>query len=87
MEEQAILEQLLGLLEENHVTVRTESVGGGGAGLCTIRGKKVFFVDKNASPCDVAVIYAHAVHETVDIDKIYLKPQVREFLEGNRPVK
>lgn len=85
MEEQAILEQLLAILEENNIAVRTEPIEGLAAGLCKIKGKMIFFVDKNAQPADVAPICARVVHETVDIQDIYLKPLVREFLEKNRP--
>jgi hypothetical protein len=86
MEEQDILEQLLAILEQNHIAVRTESIGPLPAGLCQIKGKRVFFVDKNADAADVNAICARAVLETIDIQNIYLKPQIREFLEKNRPV-
>lgn len=86
MEEQDILEQLLAILEQNHIAVRTEPIGPLPAGLCQIKGKRVFFVDKNAETADVTAICARAVLETIDIQNIYLKPQIREFLEKNRPV-
>ena len=85
MEEQVILEQLLAILEENGITVRTEPIGDLPAGFCKIRGKKVFFVDKNAQAADVAPVCAREVHKIVDIQNIYLKPQIREFLEKHRP--
>jgi hypothetical protein len=85
MEEHDILEELLVLLQENNIEVRTEPMGGVGAGLCTFKGKKVFFVDKNARAGETAIICAEAVHKTIDISKIYMKPQIREFLEENRP--
>jgi hypothetical protein len=86
MEEQAILEQLLAILEQNGIKVRTEPIGLVPAGLCKIKGKTVFFVDKNAEAAEVAAICARAVLETIDIQNIYLKPQIREFLEKNRSV-
>lgn len=85
MEQQAILEQLLDILEENGITIRTEPIGPLPAGLCKIKGKMIFFVDKNAQPADVTPICARAVLENVDIRNIYIKPLVREFLEKSRP--
>lgn len=85
MQEQAILEQLLMLLEENDIAVRTEQIGDLPAALCKIKGKMIFFVDKNAQPADVTPICARAVLENVDIRNIYIKPLIREFLEKSRP--
>ncbi len=87
MEYQDILEELLALLEQNGITIRTEPMGGAGAGLCKLKDKQVFFVDSDASAADLAAICAQAVLGTVDIDNIYLKPRVRDFLEGQRPEK
>ena len=43
MNQQQILDELLALLEDNGVELRSEPMGGGGGGLCTIKGKKIFF--------------------------------------------
>lgn len=81
MENQAILEQLLKLLEENRVTIRPEATGPGG-GLCKLRGKTLFFYDKEASAAETAVLAAKAVGQTIsDLDAIYLKPAVRDFID------
>ena len=66
--------------------MRTEAIGTLPAGLCQIKGKKVFFVDKNAETADITAICAQAILETIDIQNIYLKPQIREFLEKKRPI-
>ena len=84
MEDQAILEELLVLLEQNGVVIRSESMGGSGGGLCKIKDKRVFFVDREGQAADTAVICAQAIHEMVDIEGIYLRPQIRDFLERNR---
>ncbi len=81
MNTQELLEQLLALLESNNVEVRTESIGGGGGGLCKIKGKYTFFVDSDATTTDSAVTSAQAVVKIVDIDAVYIKPEVREFIE------
>jgi hypothetical protein len=81
MTSQDILEDLLALLEGAGISVRNEAMGGGGGGLCQMKGKQVFFVDKDSSTSDNAAHCAKAVAETVDIESIYLKPEVRDFVE------
>lgn len=82
MEEEAVLDELLALLEQNGVSIRTEPMGGGGGGLCKMKDKQVFFVDAEAQRADMAVICAQAVREMVDLGNIYIKPQIRDFLEN-----
>jgi len=84
MNEQRILEELLALLEANDVTIRNEPLGGSGGGLCTIKGRRIFFVDTQASSAVVALICAEVVTNIVDIEQIYIKPQIRQFVENHR---
>ena len=81
MNEQMILQELLALLESNGITIRNEPLGGSGGGLCTIKGERVFFVDTQAPSVTVAGMCAEAVSKAVDIEQIYIKPQVRQFIE------
>lgn len=83
MNRQVLLEQLIELLESAKVQVRKESLGGSGGGLCNIKGQNIFFVDIEAPLGDVAAKCAEAVGQFVDIDSIYIKPAVREFIEKN----
>ena len=83
MNEQMILQELLALLEANGITVRNEPLGGSGGGLCTIKGERIFFVDTQAPSIIVAAICAEAVSKVVDIEQIYIKPQIRQFIETN----
>ena len=82
MNKQRILEELMTLLEANGVTIRNEPLGGSGGGLCTIKGQLIFFADTQAPSAEMAAICAEAVAKTVDIDKVYIKPEVREFVEN-----
>ncbi|MFH1615530.1 MAG: hypothetical protein ABIG61_10670 [Planctomycetota bacterium] len=82
MDNQAILDELLDLLQKNNVRIRTEALGGSGGGLCTIKGSSVFFLDSQAQTSDIAAICAQAVAKIVDIDAVYIKPQVRQFIEN-----
>ena len=83
MNEQAILEELLALLEANEVTIRNEPLGGSGGGLCTIKGRRILFVDTQAPSIATATICAEAIPKVVDIEQIYVKPQVRRFIEDH----
>ncbi|MHC4110092.1 MAG: hypothetical protein ACYSUY_03400 [Planctomycetota bacterium] len=85
MNEQKILEELLTLLEANSVTIRSEPLGGSGGGLCTVKGQSIFFVDTQAQSADIAAICAEAVSKVADIEKLYIKPEVRQFIESHTP--
>jgi hypothetical protein len=83
MNEQRILEELLTLLEANGVAIRKEPLGGSGGGLCTVKGKYIFFVDTQASSAEVAALCSQAISKTIDIEQIYIKPELRQFIENN----
>jgi hypothetical protein len=81
MNEQMILQELLALLEAKGIAIRNEPLGGSGGGLCIIKGERIFFVDTQAPSVNVASMCAEAVSKVVDIEQIYIKPQVRQFIE------
>ena len=81
MNEQRILEELLALLEAAGVAIRNEPLGGSGGGLFTIKGTQTFFRDTQAQLCDVAARCAEALPKVTDIEAIYIRPEVRRFIE------
>lgn len=83
MDEQRILEELLALLESRSVKIRREALGGRGGGLASLKYAKIFFVDLEAATADVATLCAEAVLKVVDIETIYLRPEVRAYLESH----
>ena len=83
MNEQRILEELLALLEANGVTTRNEPLGGSGGGLCTVKGEPIFFADTQATSAQVAAICAETLSKVVDVEKVYIKPEVRQFIENH----
>ena len=83
MNEQRMVEELLALLEGHGVRIRHEPLGGRGGGLAAIKGQSIFFVDTEAATADVAMLCAEAVARLLDIETIYLKPDVRGFIESN----
>jgi hypothetical protein len=84
MNEQAILEELLALLAANRVKIRNEPLGGQGGGLAVMRGESIFFVDTDAPSAEVATLCAEAVARLLDIETIYLRPEVRQFIERHK---
>ncbi len=83
MNQQVLIEQLLELLESAKVQIRKEALGGSGGGLCNIKGQNIFFLDTEAYSTDIAVKCAEAVARFVDIDAVYIKPAVRQFIENH----
>lgn len=83
MDEQRILDELLTLLEAHRVKIRREALGGRGGGLATMKGQSVFFVDTEAASAEVASLCAEAVARLLDIETIYLRPEVRQFIENH----
>jgi len=82
MNEQRILEELLALLEANDVVIRNEPLGGSGGGLCTVKNQRIFFLDTQAASAVMAAVCAEAVAKIVDIEQVYIKPEVRQFIES-----
>jgi hypothetical protein len=78
-----ILEELLALLEANRVKIRNEPLGGRGGGLAMMRGENIFFVDTDAPSAEVATLCAEAVTKLIDVETIYLRPEVRQFIESH----
>lgn len=83
MNEQRIQDELLSLLEGAGVTLRREPLGGAGGGLCTVQGKQIFFIDTEASSTEMAVLSAAAVARLIDVEMVYIRPEVRQYIERN----
>lgn len=82
MDHRAILEELLDLLAGRNVKIRTESMGGGGGGLCEIKDSYVFFLDSESGSYESALQAARAVLRVLeDPESIFLRPAVRDFLD------
>lgn len=77
------MEELLALLEANRVKVRSEPLGGRGGGLAMMKGESIFFVDTEAPSADVATLCAEAVTKLMNVETIYLRPEVRQFIESH----
>ncbi len=86
MDYDSITQQLLALLTEQGIEIRKEAMGGGQGGLCNFKSKGVFFLDQDSSSLESAIRCAEAVSKTIDdIEGIYLKPAIREFIDKYTP--
>ena len=80
------LEALLEVAEQLGIEIRTESMGGGGGGLCRLKGRRVLFVDTAA---DLATRYDRALAAVAGLDEVdgqYLLPEVRRDIEHQRQI-
>jgi hypothetical protein len=53
-----------------------------------VRGANPFFVDTEANSAEMSVRCAEAVGQVIDVEAIYIRPEVRQFIEehaGTRP--
>jgi hypothetical protein len=83
MNDQRILEELLALLQQGKVQIRQDALGGSGGGLCTVQGKKIFFLDTQA-PTDMMIqMCAEALPDVLDIESVYIRPQIRQLIESS----
>lgn len=82
MNELRILEELLDLLQAKGVTIRNEPLGGCGGGLCVLKGENIFFLDTQAAAAEKIAVCAEAVSKMVDIESVYIRPEVRQYIES-----
>lgn len=82
MDTQMITEQLLSLLAERDVVIRKEPMPDGRAGLCCLKGQKTFFFNSELPAFEAAVSCAVAACGVIeDIESIYLRPAIRDFID------
>ena len=81
MEDRQMLQELEALLEALDVQVRHESLGDVPGGICTVNGRWCMFLDPFMQIADQARLCAEGIIKKADIDTLYLKPEVRRYLE------
>lgn len=86
MDQQQILEELVSLLETNGVQVRHEPLSGQPGGLCRVRGRPIMFLGSDTCVQDNVDACAEAVDQAINIEELYIKPQVRQYIESHRSV-
>ena len=78
------LDQLVEIAKTLGVTVRYESMGGSGGGLCKLRNKLVLFVDMDADALTTYERILLAMADNFDLEPIYLRPEIRQDLADLR---
>ncbi|MCF8145388.1 MAG: hypothetical protein K9N21_15840 [Deltaproteobacteria bacterium] len=85
MDARTILGHLEVVADQLGVEIRYEPMEGETAlspgGLCRIRGKQVIIVNSKAPPGDQVGTFVKALRR-LDLGQIYLKPGIRDLLEG-----
>ena len=84
MNQQQILEELVSILETNGIQVRDEPLSCQPGGLCTVRGRPIVFLDSGTGAEEHADMCAEAVSRIINIEELYIKPQVRQYIELHR---
>lgn len=87
MNDQQILDELLALLEARGITIRSEPLGGGAGGFCSVKGQNIFFVDTQSTAAETAALAAEIIPKLIDIESIYIRPEVRQFIENHSPIE
>ncbi len=82
MNSDGILEELISLLDGAGVKVRREALEDSLSGLCRLGGSQVLFLDSGADPLQSATLCAQTLQRVVDIQEMYLRPSLREFIES-----
>jgi len=79
MDSEGILMCLEELANKLGIEVRWDTLDSEG-GICTLRGKRILMVDRNANDLTKIDIMAGALCEEA-IDEIYIRPEVRDILD------
>lgn len=81
MTDEQILQELEAILEALGIHVRHETLEGFPGGMCMVNGRCCMFLDARTQTADLARLCAGAVMKKTDLDTMYLKPEVRRYLE------
>jgi len=83
MELAAQIDAVVEVVLRHGVEVRREHLGGGGGGLCTLRGRKVLFIDMDADPATRLEQSLAGMRLLPGVADIFMPPEIRERLDGN----
>ncbi|PKN68270.1 MAG: hypothetical protein CVU54_15400 [Deltaproteobacteria bacterium HGW-Deltaproteobacteria-12] len=85
MNEEVLLSQLTELAEKLGISVREENINleesTGAGGLCRVEGKYILLLNSRAAVKEKNQVALRALRH-FDLSSIYLKPVIRELLEG-----
>ncbi len=85
MDERTVLGHLEAVANSLGVEIRYEPMEGetsfSSGGMCRIRGKEVIIINTKAPPADQIATFVKAFRR-LDLSQIYLRPGIRDLLEG-----
>ena len=86
MDEEVILSQLEELAEKLEILVRDENINieesSSTGGLCRVEGKYILILNSKAAVREKIQVMIEALNQ-FDLSDIYVKPVIRELLEGS----
>ena len=83
MNDYQILESLLATAEELGFEVRNEQIDSvTGGGLCKLKNRFVLFINRTSPLTEQINAAATALKDRPELESIYLRPQVRDAIEG-----
>jgi len=85
MEETAQFDEVLRLCERLDIEIRREHLGGDGGGICTMRGRRLLFVDLDADPATRLAAAVSALAVLPEIEDLYVPQVLRELFEAHEP--
>jgi hypothetical protein len=87
MNDEVILSCLEELAEKLDILVRDENINieesSSSGGLCRVEGKHVVILNSKATVKEKIQVMIAALHQ-FDLAEMYIKPVIRELLEGNK---
>jgi hypothetical protein len=81
MESLPHLDVLMHLFERLGVTVRRETLGGEGGGLCMLRGQRIMFLDTSADEASQIGCCLRALGSIPELESMYIPPALREAID------
>ena len=77
-------DELLDVARKLGITVRHARLGGAGGGLARFKDQSQLFIDLDADPADQLEQTTKALAGSPGLDQLFLRPDVRELLDGYR---
>jgi len=79
------IDRIKAILGRLGIEVREELLGGTGGGLCNVRGRRMFVLDREADAATRLDRCLAALLAVPEAETIYLPPDLREAIDGRRP--
>ena len=76
-----LIDAIVELAERLDIEVRQQPLGGGGGGLCRLRGKLIMFIDTEADSQQMLWRLCRDLSRELDLQNVYMLPQLREAIE------